>query len=119
MYKKNKPLKVVNDQFGTPTFTKDICKQILKILQTDNFGIYHCTNEGECTWYDFACHILKRFKIKTEVLPCSTEEFPRPAPRPPYGVMENHHLESLEINIMPHWQKAFDTFFNEVNNNDL
>lgn len=118
MHQKKRPLKVVNDQFGTPTYTKDICRQILKAFQTGIYGTYHCTSEGECSWYDFACYILNSFNIATEVIPCSTEEFPRPAQRPPYGVLENMHLKSLNINIMPHWQKAFDAFVSEVSSND-
>jgi len=109
-----KPLKVVNDQFGTPTYTKDICRQVLKTLSTQQYGLYHCTNEGECTWYDFTCHIMKQLKIDIRIEPCTTDEYPRPAPRPRYSVLENHNLKTLGINIMPHWKESFSTFLQEI-----
>lgn len=117
--KKNQPLKVVNDQFGTPTYTKNICSQILSVIPTDNFGIYHCTNEGECIWFDFASYIAKHLKLNIEIIPCSTTEFPRPAPRPPYSVLENNHLKSLGLNCMPHWKEAFKAFIEEIEENGL
>ena len=112
--KSNEPLKVVNDQFGTPTYTKSICKQILPVIATSNYGVYHCTNEGECTWFDFAKYITQSLNIDIEILPCTTAEFPRPAPRPPYSVLENNHLKSLGLNNMPHWKEAFQAFIEEI-----
>lgn len=117
--KNNEPLKVVNDQFGTPTSSISVCKQILPVISTNNFGIYHCTNEGECTWFDFAGYIIKHLNITVEIIPCTTAEFPRPAPRPPYSVLENNHLKSLGLNNMPHWNKAFKTFIEEINESEL
>jgi len=115
----NEPLKVVNDQHGTPTWTKDVCRQVLQILETDLYGIYHCTCEGECTWYEFTCSIMKHFKMPVTVIPCTTEEFPRPAPRPEYAVLENKNLKSINMNRMETWERAFDSFLSEVNINDL
>ena len=117
--KKNQPLKVVNDQFGTPTYTKSICNQIDSVIRTDNFGIYHCTNEGECSWFDFANYITKHLNLNIEIIPCTTTEFPRPAPRPPYSVLENNHLKSLGLNCMPLWKEAFKTFIEEIEENGL
>lgn len=117
--KKNQPLKVVNDQFGTPTYTKNICSQILSVIRTDNFGIYHCTNEGECTWFEFARYITKHLKLNVEIIPCATTEFPRPAPRPPNSVLENNRLKSLGLNCMPHWKEAFKAFIEEIKENGL
>ncbi len=113
------PLKVVNDQFGTPTYTKDVCRQILQIIPTGQFGLYHCTSEGICTWYDFACHINKAFNIDADIKPCTTAEFPRPAPRPPYAVLENQRLKSLHSNCMPHWKDSFKTFLEEKKDKEL
>ena len=117
--KSNEPLKVVNDQFGTPTYTKSVCKQILSVIFTDNFGIYHCTNEGECTWFDFAKYITESFTINSEIIPCTTAEFPRPAPRPPYSVLENNCLKTSGLNNMPHWKDAFKVFIEEINENEF
>jgi dTDP-4-dehydrorhamnose reductase len=104
------PLKVVNDQFGTPTWTKDVVRQILLTLGKGTFGIFHCTGEGACTWYDFACAIVKSFGIRVEVVPCSTAEFPRLAVRPRYGVLENAMLKKIGINAMPQWLDSYASF---------
>lgn len=103
-------LKVVNDQFGSPTWTVNVCSQILKILKSGDYGIYHATSEGACSWFDFTKYILESYKIECEVLPCTTDEFPRPAPRPAYSVLENGNLKKQKINIMPHWKEAFDKY---------
>ena len=116
--KKNLPLKVVDDQFGSPTYTQDVCKQIISVIKTDNYGLFHCTNEGRCSWFEFANHIVKLFKIPIEVIPCSTEEFPRLAKRPHNSVLENQRLKSLNMNIMGFWKTAFNHFF-EISNEHL
>ncbi len=106
----NKPLKVVNDQFGTPTWTVDVCRQVLKVMNTPNYGVFHCTSEGSCSWFDFAKEIIIASGIQVEVSPCTTAEFPRPAPRPAYSVLENARLKKLGLNIMPNWQEGFRAF---------
>lgn len=112
--KENGFLKVVNDQFGTPTFTVEVCRQILALMDKDEYGIYHCTNKGACSWFDFACLILKSKGIDVHVHPCKTEEFPRPAPRPGYSVLENQHLKSLNKNQMKPWKDAFKEFITTI-----
>jgi dTDP-4-dehydrorhamnose reductase len=98
----NTPLRVVNDQFGTPTYTVDVCRQTLRMVNTAHFGLYHCASEGRCSWYDFALEIVRAAGIPVQVLPCTTAEFPRPAPRPANSVLENSGLKKLGMNIMPH-----------------
>lgn len=105
-----KPLKVVNDQWGTPTWTVEVCRQVLKIIDTSHYGISHATNEGMCTWCDFAKTIIESANIPCEVVPCSTKEFPRPAPRPAYSVLENRNLKRLGLNVMQDWKEAFEEF---------
>ena len=106
-------LKVVNDQITTPTYTIDICNQITKLINTDNYGIYHSSCEGECSWYEFTKFIFNKLNINTEVVPCKTSEYPRPAKRPSYSVMENFNLKLLKINVMRHWQDAVSDFLNK------
>jgi dTDP-4-dehydrorhamnose reductase len=106
-------LKVVNDQFGTPTYTIDVCRQIFSTMQTDLFGIFHCTSEGACSWYDFAREILDSSGIKADLKPCTTEEYPRPAPRPMFSVLENARLKIAGENKMPYWKDAFHAFLNQ------
>jgi dTDP-4-dehydrorhamnose reductase len=107
------PIKVVNDQIGTPTYTIHVCRQILSLINTDRFGLYHATNEGWCSWYDFARAIVAAYGIAVHVLPCTTAEFPRPAPRPANSVLENEKLKKLGLNIMPQWEKGLEEYLEE------
>jgi len=106
----NKPLKVVNDQFGTPTWTVSVCRQILSVIDSGERGVFHSTCEGACTWFDFAKEIVAACGIDADVLPCTTEEFPRKAPRPRYSVLENARLKAMNANVMPEWREAFREF---------
>jgi dTDP-4-dehydrorhamnose reductase len=112
------PLKVVNDQVGTPTYTMHVCKQILSLIGTDHYGLFHGTNEGWCSWYDFAKAIVRAYGLPVEVVPCTTEEFPRPAPRPANSVLENERLKKLGLNIMPQWEKGLEDYLREEKSNN-
>lgn len=109
----NQPLTVVNDQFGTPTYTREVCAQVLKMITQPHYGILHCTNEGCCSWFDFAQEIVKAAGINVELVPCTTDAFPRPAPRPHYSVLENANLKKLNMNIMKDWKEAFKRFLTD------
>ncbi|MCL2688526.1 MAG: dTDP-4-dehydrorhamnose reductase [Chitinispirillia bacterium] len=111
-----KPLKVVSDQFGTPTWTVSVCRQVLEVIDKNEYGVYHCTNEGQCSWFDFAKEIVSACGIDADVVPCTTEEFPRPAPRPRFSVLENAKLKAMGVNIMPDWREAFKEFLLTENN---
>ncbi|MDR0306887.1 MAG: dTDP-4-dehydrorhamnose reductase [Chitinispirillales bacterium] len=115
-FKEGRPLKVVNDQFGTPTWTVSVCRQILSVLDKDDRGIFHCTSEGECSWFDFAKAVVTASGINVDVNPCTTEEFPRPAPRPAYSVLENARFKAMGVNIMPDWRSGFKEFISIENN---
>ncbi len=82
-------LKVVNDQIGCPTWTVELANGIVDIIENKEFGIYHVCGSGNTSWYEFAKEIFEVEKIKTNLKPCLTEEFPRPAKRPKYTVMDN------------------------------
>lgn len=103
-------LKVVSDQIGNPTNCEDLAFHILKIITTQNYGIYHCTNEGECSWYDFASEIVKLANIECVVSPCSTDEYPRPAKRPAFSSLNNLMLKCTIGNEMRIWQDALKSF---------
>ena len=103
-------IKVVNDQRGTPTFTIVVCRQAIKAQESDLTGIFHATNEGACTWFDSPSAIVKEAGIAVTVLPCSTEEFPRPAPRPKNSILENSRLKAAGIHCMRPWEAAFADF---------
>ena len=100
-------LKVVNDQHGKPTFSLDLARKTRELVESKkDFGIYHITNEPANTWYDFACEIIKRGLAPSHgpglnVIPCASDEFPRPAKRPKYSILLNTKLPPLRP-----WQEA-------------
>lgn len=102
---------VVNDQFGTPTNAADLSHHIIALAPTSEYGIYHCTGEGKCSWYEFAKEIMKCAGIDATVSPCSTEQFPRPAKRPAYSCLENMLLKATIGNKMRNWQDALNAYF--------
>ncbi|ASW42463.1 dTDP-4-dehydrorhamnose reductase [Clostridium isatidis] len=107
---KNKSIKVVNDQIGNPTNANDLAYHILKIIETNEFGIYHCTGAGECSWYDFACEIVKLYKLDCEVIPCSSDEYKTRAKRPQYSSLDNLMLRCTVGDEMRDWRKALKSF---------
>ncbi len=104
-------LKVVDDQKGNPTNAADLSHHILTLAPTCEYGIYHCTGEGECTWYEFAKEIIKLAGVNATVSPCTTEEFPRPAKRPAYSCLENMMLSATVGNKMRDWKEALKAYF--------
>lgn len=109
--KAGKALKVVNDQLGNPTSANDLAYHILKLAVTDQYGIYHCTNNGTCSWYEFACAFLQLAEIENMPVSCSTEEFhagkdPKPADRPAYSALDNMALRNTIGDEMRSWQDA-------------
>lgn len=111
-------IKVVNDQVGTPTYTLHVCKQILSMLDTKLYGLYHCTNEGRCSWFDFAKAIVQAYSIQVDLVPCTTAEFPRPAPRPANSVLENERLKKPGRNIMPQWEIGLKDYLEQEKSQD-
>lgn len=113
---KNGHIKVVDDQYGTPTNAEDLAHHLLKLLVTSEFGLYHCTGKGICTWYEFACAIVDNTKTVCEVEPCTTKEFPRPAPRPAFSALEHSMLRATIGDDMRSWEDALKDFFTELEN---
>jgi dTDP-4-dehydrorhamnose reductase len=104
-------LKVVQDQRGTPTSALALAPQLLALASTEAFGTYHATCQGETTWFEFAGLILKTAGITVRVTPCTTAEFPRPAPRPGNSVLENRLLQVAGLDFMPAWEAAYQQFW--------
>lgn len=104
-------LKVVADQRGTPTSTLALAPQLLALAETEAFGTYHATCQGDTTWYDFACLILQTAGIEVGITPCTTQEFPRPAHRPANSILDNRLLQVAGLDCMPSWQAAFQQFW--------
>ena len=106
-------INVVGDQFGSPTSTKDLAKVVIELMQTEYYGTYHGTCEGECSWYDFACKIFELKDVKVKVNKVTSEEFVRPAPRPKYSVLDNFMLKLYGLNSFRTWEEALEDYLKE------
>jgi dTDP-4-dehydrorhamnose reductase len=107
-------LKVVSDQFGSPTYTIDLVHFLEQLIQTERYGIYHASNVGVCSWYDFACAIFEESGKMIKVEPCSTEEFPRPAPRPRFSAMEHLAIRANGFEDLRSWREGLRAFLKEL-----
>ena len=107
-------LKVVDDQIGNPTNAADLAWHICKLLKTNEYGTYHCTGKGECSWFEFACEIVKNFGIDATVKPCSTAEFPRPARRPAYSCLDNFMLRLTVGDEFRQWKSALKSYSENI-----
>jgi len=110
----NKTLKVVNDQKGTPTSTVDLARVIISLVENKNYGLFHATCKGECTWYELTKEIFRLKGIDTEVVPCTTSEFLRPAKRPKYSVLRNYMLEITTGDITRHWKESLAEYLGDM-----
>ena len=108
-------LTVVNDQLGNPTNAADLAHHLLKLAVSSEYGTYHCTGEGVCSWYDFACEIIRLAGVKATVTPCTSAEYaaahPDAASRPAWSALENRMLACTVGNEMRPWQEALTEFF--------
>lgn len=110
--KKMDKLSVVADQFGSPTFTADLSVLLVDMIETDKYGVYHATNEGICSWYEFAQEIFKKAQLDVEVKPVNSSEFPTAAKRPLNSRMSKDKLTQMGFNKLPAWQDALERYLN-------
>lgn len=103
-------LRVVNDEFVTPTSTAELAKQIALLAQTDKFGLYHATAEGGCSWYQFAKAIFELMDVKIDLQVASAGEFPAKVPRPKYSILENAELKQQSLNSFCTWQDGLERY---------
>lgn len=99
-------IRVVNDQFGSPTYTYDLARLLADMVQTEKYGIYHATNEGTCSWYEFACAIFREAGVPVKVVPVTTAEYGARAKRPANSRMDNGKLTENGFEKLPVWQDA-------------
>lgn len=111
--KTQEEVRVVSDQFGTPTSTRELAKMILYLMGTDHYGLYHGTCEGSTCWADFAKEIFRQSGKNTKVIPVTTKEYPTPAKRPAYSVLENKKLKELGGFTIKEWKDAFTEYMKE------
>lgn len=107
--------KVVCDQRGNPTNAADLAHHILKLLTTTEYGVYHGTGNGECSWYEFTQKIVTLSGIDATVSPCTTDEFPSPAKRPAYSSLENMMFKTTVGDEFRPWQEALEAFIKNLN----
>jgi len=114
--KKFDSLRVVNDQIGTPTYTKDLARLLVDMIQTDKYGSYHATNEGGyISWYDFACEIFRQAKYSTQVFPVTTAEYGlTKARRPENSRLDKSKLVEKGFNSLPDWKDALYRYLKEL-----
>lgn len=114
--KSKKEIKVVEDQVFSPTFVEDVVKATFDLIKTNQFGLYHMTNSGYCSRYEWAKYILKKIDWKGKCLPVKSSEFSIPAKRPKFSVLDNFPLKETIGYNLPGWQQATDKF---LKNNKL
>ena len=120
-------IKVVNDQFGSPTWTKDLAELLYTIIETNNssYGTYHFSGEGQCTWYRFTEEIYQLGKTlglitsDCSIIPCSSDEFPTLAKRPVYSYLSKEKVKRNFPYIVPVWQDSLNKFLKGINENDI
>lgn len=107
-------LTVVNDQTGSPTYTYDLARLLVDMIQTEKYGRYHATNEGLCTWYEFACEIFKQAGMNVEVAPVTSDEYPAKAKRPQNSRMNKDKLKANGFELLPTWQDALNRYLKKI-----
>ena len=105
---------VVNDQIGSPTYTADLAVLAVDMIQTDKYGTYHATNEGLCSWYEFACQIFNEANMDVKVTPVSSDAFPAKAKRPSNSRMDKSKLTENGFSPLPGWQDALKRYLKEI-----
>lgn len=110
---KQKQVSVVTDQRGCPTWTRDLAEATVALVKTGRYGLYHVTNSEPTTWFDFTKEIFRLSDIGTEVLPVTSEQFPRPARRPKNSVLDPFPLKEVLGKEMPSWKDALKKYLSQ------
>jgi len=106
-------VKVVNDEYVSPTPTADVARQIAALADREAFGLYHATAEGSCTWYEFALEIFSGAGMQAEVQVAAPGDFPAKVPRPTYSVLENQRLKKAGLNVFRTWQAGLTDYLSQ------
>jgi len=111
--KERDELRVINDQVFCPTYTRDLAEKIAQLIATEYYGIFHITNEGMCSWFEFTREILRLAGLKTPSIPITSDQYPQKAKRPGFSVLDNYHLRLLGMDDMRPWQDALKDYMGE------
>ncbi|WP_134683471.1 dTDP-4-dehydrorhamnose reductase [Brevibacillus migulae] len=110
-------LRVVHDQVGCPTYTRDLAEFISKVMYSEKYGIYHVSNAGQCSWYEFAKAIFEETRSNDiRITPVTTVDFPRPAPRPRYSVFDHMAIRLNGFQPIRPWKDALKDYLDEMHN---
>ncbi len=112
--KEKSSLTVVNDQIGSPTYTKDLARLLAEMIQTEKYGEYHATNEGFCSWAEFAAKIMEISGAETEIIPVTSDEYKTAAVRPKNSRLSKASLDRNGFSRLPHWENALERFINHL-----
>lgn len=115
LMEENKEIKVVNDQYGSPTSAMELAKAIVSLMETEEYGIYHAACDGGTSWYEFAVEIFKQLGVDVKVTPIETIEYPTAAKRPAYSILNNSKLKNLGIYLKP-WREALQEYILDERN---
>jgi dTDP-4-dehydrorhamnose reductase len=108
-----KPIRVVNDQVVTPTYTADLARTVSQLIRTEAYGLYHVTSGGSCTWFEFARKIFELAGVNADLNPVTAQAFGAPARRPAYSVLRNQRLEVLGLDDLPVWEDGLRRYLAE------
>ncbi len=106
----DRDIRVVNDQFGSPTWSYTLARQIAAVIDARATGIFHATSEGFCSWYDLADCFLMQMGFPGRVVPCTSAEYPTPTQRPANSILENRRLKESGVNVFKDWREELDMF---------
>lgn len=112
------PLRVVNDEFVSPTSTVSIARQVLRLLESRPAGVFHGTSQGMCTWYEFTAMILQLEGLQADLEPASAADFPTTVRRPKFSVLDNRALRMSDLDAMPAWQEALAEYLSSRGRSD-
>ena len=108
-------LNIVHDQVGSPTYTADLAPLLVDMIETDKYGVYHVTNEGFCSWYEFANEIFEQSEIEVKVSPISTDKYPTLAKRPLNSRLNKHKLVKAGFKPLPNWNESLHHYIQLLN----
>ena len=100
----------MNDQFGSPTWSHTLARQIAAVVEAKATGLFHATSEGYCSWYDLADCFLKQMGVPFRMEPCTSAEYPTPARRPRNSILENRRLKEAGLNVFGDWREELKMF---------
>ena len=115
MASEGKPLKVVHDQWCTPSYTADVAEAAVALIRANARGLFHVTSGGSCSWFEFAAEIFRQAGMKVDLSPTTSEAYHRPAKRPPFSVLSTAKLATVGVDAPRPWQDALQAYLEERN----